>query len=92
MRTEAAFALADLIGRRVVSCEQRDTDRYGRIVAVCYAGGVDLSGWLAEQGWALAFRRYSVAYVSQEWTPMKVSRGKWRGKFIPLWDWRRGVR
>jgi endonuclease YncB( thermonuclease family) len=31
----AALALADKIGAGTVACEQRDTDRYGRIVAVC---------------------------------------------------------
>ena len=63
---QAALALADQIGRSVVTCEQRDIDRYGRIVAICFAGGADLGSWLVEQGWALAFRRYSTAYVAQE--------------------------
>jgi endonuclease YncB( thermonuclease family) len=43
----AAFALADFIGSRRVSCQQRDRDRYGRIVAVCVTGGDDLSAWMA---------------------------------------------
>jgi endonuclease YncB( thermonuclease family) len=56
---EAAFALADKIGLKVVSCIRRDTDRYGRMVALCTAGGEDLGGWLVSQGYAIAFRRYS---------------------------------
>src|SRR5262245_49747174 len=39
---EAALALADLVGRQVVSCEQRDFDRYWRVVAICFAGSDDL--------------------------------------------------
>jgi endonuclease YncB( thermonuclease family) len=35
---QASFALADLIGRSTVSCQPRDRDRYGRIVAVCFKG------------------------------------------------------
>ena len=34
----AALALADHIAQRPLTCEQRDVDRYGRIVAVCRAG------------------------------------------------------
>src|SRR5271166_578426 len=32
---EASFALADRIGGATVSCQPRDLDRYGRVVAVC---------------------------------------------------------
>jgi len=54
----AALALADHVGQRVVACEQRDVDRYGRVIAVCRAGGEDLNAWLVSQGWALAYQRY----------------------------------
>ncbi|WP_233493100.1 MULTISPECIES: thermonuclease family protein [unclassified Meiothermus] len=47
-----AFTLADFIGPRTVSCTRRDTDRYGRMVAVCLVGGVEINRWLVEQGWA----------------------------------------
>ena len=33
-----SFALADRIGHHVVSCQPRDLDRYGRVVAVCFNG------------------------------------------------------
>jgi endonuclease YncB( thermonuclease family) len=89
---QAAFALADHIGRHIVSCEQRDIDRYGRTVAICFAGGDDLGGWLVEKGWALAYRRYSVAYVGQEQVAQSAGRGMWRGEFVMPWDWRKGVR
>ena len=56
----AAFALADLIGSRTVTCRWRELDRYRRAVARCEAGGTDLGGWMVEQGWALAFRRYGL--------------------------------
>src|SRR5262245_53106307 len=41
----AALALSDRIGAHTVSCDPRDRDRYGRIVAVCSAGGVVLNAW-----------------------------------------------
>jgi endonuclease YncB( thermonuclease family) len=33
----AALAISDHIGKRFVTCDPRDTDRYGRVVAVCRA-------------------------------------------------------
>ena len=78
-------------GRRVV-CEERDRDRYGRIVAVCRAGGEDLNAWMVSEGWALAYRRYSEAYVDEEARAKAARVGIWRGDFVPPWDWRRGKR
>jgi hypothetical protein len=54
------------IGQQTVSCEKHDVDRYGRVVAVCRAGGGDLSAWMVARGWALAYRHYSTACVSEE--------------------------
>jgi endonuclease YncB( thermonuclease family) len=44
--TSATLALARRISGKSVSCDERDRDRYGRIVAVCHAGGEDLNAWL----------------------------------------------
>jgi Staphylococcal nuclease homologue len=51
----AALALQVLIARRTVSCQPRDTDRYGRIVARCQQGDIDIGQWLVGQGLALAY-------------------------------------
>ena len=63
---QAAAALAGKVGRRVVTCVKRDTDRYARVVATCAEGGVDLSQWMVAQGQAVAYRKYSQAYVADE--------------------------
>jgi endonuclease YncB( thermonuclease family) len=49
-----------------VTCGPKDTDRYGRVVAVCRAFGEDLSAWMAGLGWALAYREYSTRYGPAE--------------------------
>ena len=85
---QAALALADHIGQRTVRCEERTRDRYGRIVAVCYVGDEDIQAWLVEQGWALAFRRYSTDYVAEEDAARAAGRGIWRGTFDAPWEWR----
>jgi endonuclease YncB( thermonuclease family) len=75
-----------------VFCEQRDIDRYGRIVAVCRAAIEDLGAWMVANGWALAYRRYSTAYVGPESSARAAGRGIWRGTLTAPWDWRNGVR
>lgn len=85
----AAFALDSKIGAHTVSCDNRDVDRYGRIVAVCLAGGVDLNGWMVQQGWAVAYRRYSSNYVTDEMAAKSAKRGIWAGGFERPEDWRR---
>ena len=88
----ATRVLDDRIAGRAVDCEQRDRDRYGRIVAVCRLGGGDLNAWMVAEGWALAYRRYSSAYVAQEAAAKAARRGLWRGDFVAPWDWRAGGR
>ena len=89
---QAALALADRIGQRPSTCEQRDIDRYHRIVAVCQAGGEDLNAWMVRQGWALAYRQYTTAYVPDEDAARATGAGIWRGTFTAPWDWRHGQR
>ncbi len=88
----AALALSDRIGRRPVDCEERDVDRYGRVVAVCSQSGDDLNAWLVRQGYAVAYRRYSLDYVPQEEAAKSERRGMWSGRFVMPWRWRRGER
>ena len=86
-------ALKTLVGSGLVRCKASQRDRYGRWIAVCFnAAGEDVAGWLVTQGWALAYRRYSRAYVPQEQAARKARRGLWRGRFIKPWEWRRGRR
>lgn len=84
----AALALADRIARRPVLCEVRDTDRWGRLVAVCRQGDDDLSEWMVRGGLALAFRRYATDYVDAEEDARAKRRGLWSGAFAPPWAWR----
>jgi len=86
----AAFALADFLGARTVSCTRRDTDRYGRTVAVCSVGGVEINRWLVEQGWALAYVRYGGGvYLEAQRQAQGARRGIWQGSFVPPWEYRR---
>ena len=59
-------------------------------MAVCSAAGEDLNAWMVRQGWALAYRHYSTAYVSDEDAAHLAGVGIWRGTFEAPWDWRHG--
>ena len=89
----ATAALRRLIDNELVSCHERDVDRYGRTVAVCLnAEGQDVGAELVRQGWALAYRQFSDDYVGQEGEARDTGLGMWRGEFVAPWDWRRGDR
>ena len=47
---EATRALAGRIGARPVGCQECDRGRYGRVVAVCSASGMDLNAWMERSG------------------------------------------
>jgi endonuclease YncB( thermonuclease family) len=85
----AADRLRALVGSRAISCEQKDIDSYGRTVAVCRSGAVDVGAELVRSGLALAYRRYSSDYVDEENEARSARRGAWAGTFTPPWDERR---
>lgn len=88
----AALALADHIGQATITCEPRDTDRYGRTVAVCRKGREDLNAWMVQQGHAIAYRRYAEDYVAAEGEAKAAKRGIWSGTFQEPQNWRRDQR
>ncbi len=89
---DAANALADKIARRPVTCEDLGRDRYKRIIARCTVAGEDLEKWMVANGWALAYRRYSLDYVDEEADAQAARRGIWASEFVKPWEWRRGKR
>lgn len=85
----AALALSDFLGQRTVSCQRRDTDRYGRVVAVCSVAGVEVNRWLVEQGWALAYVEYGgQVYLDSQDRARAGKRGIWQGSFQAPWEYR----
>jgi endonuclease YncB( thermonuclease family) len=68
-------------------CDLSGTDVYKRHLGSCTVAGEDVSRWLVRNGWALAFRRYSVAYVADEDYAREQKRGLWSGAFIAPWEY-----
>lgn len=86
----AARWLEERIGSDQVRCEEVERDRYGRLVAVCFAGTENLNEGLVVAGWALAYRRFSKRFLGDELDAIQARRGLWAGRFVVPWEWRRG--
>jgi Micrococcal nuclease (thermonuclease) homologs len=89
---KAALALADKIGRQTIRCVGKATDRYGRLVAVCYLKELDLGAWLVSEGLAIDYRKYSLDYLDEEDRAREQRKGLWQGQFVEPWEWRRAKR
>lgn len=84
----SANALASYVSERPVMCEDRGNGGWQRVLALCRVGGADVSTWMVENGWAMAFRRYSLDYVANEDRAKGLRAGIWDSQFMPPWEWR----
>jgi endonuclease YncB( thermonuclease family) len=82
-------ALMAIVGAGTVECRIGAVDRYGRLLATCWANGKDVGREMVRQGWALAYREYSERYVADEDEARRGRHGLWAGEFVPPWEWRR---
>ncbi len=94
---DAAFRLDDMLMGKVVRCVEKDRDRYSRIVAECFfthptEGEVNINATMVIRGDAVAYRKYSKAYITHEDKARSLKRGLWQGAFQMPWDWRKANR
>ena len=88
----AAEALdALLVASRPTRCRQVDTDRYGRVVAICWTNaGVEVNAAMVLAGQALDWPKYSRGrYQPQQAEAKRHKRGVWSGAFTLPWEARR---
>jgi endonuclease YncB( thermonuclease family) len=95
---EASAGLAKLIADREVWCEQTDTDRRGRAVAICKVEARDLGAAMVSDGFAWAYLRYSHDYLALEREARRSRVGIWQTEQVlgfrsvvgpqPPWEYR----
>jgi len=85
---EAKAALERIIRGNMVLCEPRGRDAYGRVLAACTARSIDIGREMVRQGWAVAYTRYSLAYLLEEVEARIANRALWAGDFEKPEDWR----
>lgn len=88
---EAAAELSKLVSGKQIRCLKVDVDEHGRTVAQCMAGSIDVNRTMVALGYAVAYRRYSTAYVSAEDSAKASKRGLWSGKFEMPSQYRHGA-
>ena len=77
------------INNKVITCKILDIDRYKRYIGECYKRNLNLNSWLVSNGHAVAYRKYSKKYVTEELFAKQKKNGIWQGKFEMPWDYRK---
>lgn len=86
--TASTYALLGLVQGRNVACENRGTDKYGRMLGICYVDGRDINAEMVRLGLAWAYVKYSSAYVAEEAEARAARRGVWTADTMAPWDYR----
>ena len=86
---QSTINLINLIDLRKVKCIIIDKDRYNRDIGDCYVDEININKWMVKNGWALAYRYYSVKYIEDEEFAKKNDKGIWQGNFENPWDFRK---
>ena len=82
---EARRALQALFARGVTRCEIGKADRYGRGLARCWQGEIDINATLVREGHAVSYG----AYRAEEDAARATGRGIWATQFERPEAWRR---
>ncbi len=77
------------INKQKLNCNILDVDRYKRLIGECYKRNINSNSWMVSNGYAVAYRKYSKKYVSDEINAKNNKLGIWQGKFEMPWDYRR---
>jgi endonuclease YncB( thermonuclease family) len=88
----AKNALIDKINNSPVTCKIEEVDRYKRLVAECFVNEESLSKYLVRNGYAVAYRRYSMKFVDDEKYAKENKLGLWSMTFDYPWDYRAKLR
>ncbi|MFV0367129.1 MAG: thermonuclease family protein [Hyphomicrobiaceae bacterium] len=84
----ATKALRNMVQGKTVTCERRGTDKYGRILGVCFADGIEINRKMVQDGNAWAFVKYSDIYAAEESEARSEKRGVFATENQPPWDYR----
>lgn len=85
----AVDALVAMTEGKTVTCDPRQLDDYGLVVARCYTEDEpDLGARLVASGLAWAFVKYSADYIGLEMKPRRLKVGIWQAKTQAPWEYR----
>jgi len=86
---QAAVWLKNWIENAELECHIIQQDTRGNMVGTCSYGPYDLGAALVNAGWAVAYTKYTGAYLPYEYQAQQNRRGLWQGQFYKPWDWKK---
>lgn len=86
---QALDALDEMIGRRSVTCVGDKSNKEGQLLAVCYAGDMNLNSRMVRTGWAVARPAEEPDYAILEKLAKSEKAGIWAWKFQDPAEWRK---
>ena len=78
---ESSSALKKLVLDNNISCVVTDIDKYQRYIAECFINNQNINQLMVRNGWAIAYRYYSLDFVLEENIARLNKVGLWKGKF-----------
>ena len=89
---ESTKFLKEIIDGKKIKCKKKEKDKYKRDIGVCYkwqksflwrksTDKIDLNREMVLNGWAIAYRFYSLDYVNEEKIAKNNKIGIWGGEF-----------
>jgi endonuclease YncB( thermonuclease family) len=78
---QSTIELKKMINNQIIKCVSKSIDIYKRYLAVCSVNRVNLNQNMVKQGWAVAYRYYSLDYITEEKYAQDNLLGIWKGKF-----------
>ncbi len=86
---QAKELLVNKIGKNKVTCVEEGVDQYKRILAECFVNNQSISKYLVREGFAFAYRKYSIKFIEDEDYAKKNNKGMWSMTFEYPWDYRK---
>jgi endonuclease YncB( thermonuclease family) len=77
----AADHLSKVVTGKQVRCTSMGTDQHQRTLGRCTVGAIDVNRQMVSNGYAIAYRHYSLDYISAENSAKAAKRGLWSGTF-----------
>ncbi len=81
--------LINKIKNNEINCVSLSKDKYKRYLATCFKEKVNLNKWLVRNGFAVAYKRYSKRYITDENYARANKLGVWEGTFKRPEKWRK---
>ena len=78
---ESTAALKKLVLNNNISCVVSDIDKYKRYIAECFVNNKNINKYMVRNGWAIAYRYYSLDFIEDEKLAKKDKIGLWKGEF-----------